>query len=331
MTDQVSKVPVLGDIPVLGYAFKSRKQSKIKTNLLIFITPRIVKSADELAEIYEEEEANRQKSLEEYTKEKKKVFPMFEESRPGIKKKEPREQEEDARDTTPAAESSKPAPEMNMPEVSPESGGREEPAAETPEALNRPGLERGQVAAVSVETLSPSVTPGETPGGSHGVPAEKLVDVAVSKNSGNGVMCRLTADGSIGDYRWFFLDHPTRLVVDVYGVTRGIPGKVMNISAPYVDRIRLGDYADKVRVVLDISGPSIPPHRVEQVDNQVVVLFGDAEHMRITGVSERPDKSTTGVATPVVPPSNVTRTVPVPEEDAVYFDDGRIDDPYGWE
>ncbi|HKW27819.1 MAG TPA: secretin N-terminal domain-containing protein [Verrucomicrobiae bacterium] len=41
-----TKVPILGDIPVLGYAFRSENKGLDKDNLLIFITPTIVKDTD---------------------------------------------------------------------------------------------------------------------------------------------------------------------------------------------------------------------------------------------------------------------------------------------
>jgi len=41
-----TKIPFLGDIPVLGYAFRSENKSIAKDNLLIFITPTIVKDTD---------------------------------------------------------------------------------------------------------------------------------------------------------------------------------------------------------------------------------------------------------------------------------------------
>jgi general secretion pathway protein D len=46
------KVPLLGDIPLLGWLFKSRGESTDKTNLFIFITPHIVENPAELASIY---------------------------------------------------------------------------------------------------------------------------------------------------------------------------------------------------------------------------------------------------------------------------------------
>jgi len=77
-TGGISKVPLLGDIPLLGWLFKSRSQTKIKTNLLIFITPRIVTSAEDLIKITEEEKERREKYIEEHGQEKKKIFPLFE-------------------------------------------------------------------------------------------------------------------------------------------------------------------------------------------------------------------------------------------------------------
>ena len=41
----VNKVPLLGDIPVLGYLFRSSAKIDNKSELLIFITPKIIKDA----------------------------------------------------------------------------------------------------------------------------------------------------------------------------------------------------------------------------------------------------------------------------------------------
>lgn len=46
MQDEViksrSKVPVLGDVPILGYAFQQRQNQRVKRNLLVFVTPSII-------------------------------------------------------------------------------------------------------------------------------------------------------------------------------------------------------------------------------------------------------------------------------------------------
>ena len=40
--EDVTKVPFLGDIPYLGNLFKTKTTSSSKTELLIFLTPKIV-------------------------------------------------------------------------------------------------------------------------------------------------------------------------------------------------------------------------------------------------------------------------------------------------
>jgi type IV pilus assembly protein PilQ len=40
--DTVSKVPVLGDIPGLGFLFRTRSSVSNKSELLIFVTPKII-------------------------------------------------------------------------------------------------------------------------------------------------------------------------------------------------------------------------------------------------------------------------------------------------
>jgi type IV pilus assembly protein PilQ len=45
ITNSVTKVPFLGDIPILGYAFKQTGKDIEKTELLIFLTPRIIKES----------------------------------------------------------------------------------------------------------------------------------------------------------------------------------------------------------------------------------------------------------------------------------------------
>jgi general secretion pathway protein D len=46
------QIPLLGDIPLLGWLFKSRVKGRDKSNLFIFITPHIVRNQDEAAAIY---------------------------------------------------------------------------------------------------------------------------------------------------------------------------------------------------------------------------------------------------------------------------------------
>lgn len=49
--ESVTKVPFLGDIPLLGLLFQQKSTTKNKTNLIVFLTPHIVKEAAHLAKL----------------------------------------------------------------------------------------------------------------------------------------------------------------------------------------------------------------------------------------------------------------------------------------
>ncbi|MBC8018728.1 MAG: type II secretion system secretin GspD [Verrucomicrobia bacterium] len=53
--DIVSKVPLLGDIPGLGWLFKTTNKTRKKTNLMILLTPHIIKDADDLAAVSDDQ------------------------------------------------------------------------------------------------------------------------------------------------------------------------------------------------------------------------------------------------------------------------------------
>ena len=48
---QINKVPLLGDIPFLGNAFKRTTRTSNKTELVIFLTPYIVEGTDKLEDL----------------------------------------------------------------------------------------------------------------------------------------------------------------------------------------------------------------------------------------------------------------------------------------
>jgi general secretion pathway protein D len=55
-TDNENKVPGLGDVPLLGWLFKNQNESNNRTNLFIFITPRVIKNPQEGARIYRQKQ-----------------------------------------------------------------------------------------------------------------------------------------------------------------------------------------------------------------------------------------------------------------------------------
>jgi general secretion pathway protein D len=49
VVDSVNRVPILGKIPILGALFRSKSKTAVKRNLMVFLKPRIVRDARELA------------------------------------------------------------------------------------------------------------------------------------------------------------------------------------------------------------------------------------------------------------------------------------------
>jgi general secretion pathway protein D len=62
-----TKIPFLGDLPILGYLFKHSVKKTQKTNLLIFLTPYIIKDQADLKRIFERKLRERREFLERYT------------------------------------------------------------------------------------------------------------------------------------------------------------------------------------------------------------------------------------------------------------------------
>ncbi len=65
--NSVSKVPILGDIPILGYLFKYKKKTTEKTNLLIVLTPYIIRDQTDLRRILKKKMEERREFIERYT------------------------------------------------------------------------------------------------------------------------------------------------------------------------------------------------------------------------------------------------------------------------
>lgn len=64
VTYGVSKVPFLGDIPLIGALFRIRKRSIAKTNLLVFLTPHIITKMEDFRAIFRQKMDERKEFLQ---------------------------------------------------------------------------------------------------------------------------------------------------------------------------------------------------------------------------------------------------------------------------
>jgi general secretion pathway protein D len=54
MNETIFEVPCLGNVPGLGWLFKSLSRTSGKTNLFIFLTPHIIENPEEADGVYQE-------------------------------------------------------------------------------------------------------------------------------------------------------------------------------------------------------------------------------------------------------------------------------------
>jgi general secretion pathway protein D len=74
-TENISKVPLLGDIPLLGWFFKTKSTQKQKTNLVILLTPFIIQEPGRLASGLEERQRTMLQPFSQNADEVRRVLP----------------------------------------------------------------------------------------------------------------------------------------------------------------------------------------------------------------------------------------------------------------
>ena len=65
-TEVETKVPILGDLPLIGALFRGKRSSSRKTNLLIFLTPHVIEEPADLEEVHRVKVAQRQEFLRRF-------------------------------------------------------------------------------------------------------------------------------------------------------------------------------------------------------------------------------------------------------------------------
>lgn len=103
------------------------------------------------------------------------------------------------------------------------------------------------VEAAEIEVLADDA---EAPASDTGPQATALLEVA-AKTEGGGVVIELLADGWIGNASQFVLQDPLRLVIDLPALVSKAADAELAVEVGEVSRVRVGQHADKVRVVVD--------------------------------------------------------------------------------
>lgn len=135
------------------------------------------------------------------------------------------------------------------------------PAAMAPEAEDDVSELEDASGPMTAPTLAPAA---EEPA------ADASAVSRIQKVVANGDMIEIAADGPIDNIDSFDLDDPERLVIDFWGARNGVSPRQFPVSGSSVERVRIGEHPDKVRVVFDL-GVELESHRVEPVAEGVKV------------------------------------------------------------
>ncbi len=86
----------------------------------------------------------------------------------------------------------------------------------------------------------------------------------------------ITADQTIQDYETLVFDDPNRLVIDFPKASSFTESKVIPVGSPVLEKVRMREYSDRVRVVLHFPG-EIPHHQLYRKDETVVFSWTAAK------------------------------------------------------
>ena len=77
VTETTDKIPLLGDIPIIGWLFKSRAKNIVKTNLLLLLTPTIIKADGDYRKLFDKKIKEQQEFIDKnYSQKDRKTIYM---------------------------------------------------------------------------------------------------------------------------------------------------------------------------------------------------------------------------------------------------------------
>jgi general secretion pathway protein D len=143
-TKTATKIPVLGDIPLLGVLFRGKGDTERKSNLLIFLTPHVINEPADLEEVYRVKWAQREEFLRRfYGKSRDKQEAELEQLLGGsmnfidkpspYRTKQPPVPSEDTIDIHPTTPTTPAAPAQAAPTTAPDAGGDDDEATPAPD------------------------------------------------------------------------------------------------------------------------------------------------------------------------------------------------------
>jgi type IV pilus assembly protein PilQ len=182
-------------------------------------------------------------------------------------------------------------PAIPLPKVAKEAAKKEEPVKETPPSPAKPLMK-----------------------------ARSLRGVDISAKA-DWVEVDLRADGLIPDYKSFELARPARLAVDLPKMTNASGKGNINVGSRLLKEIRVGQHADKIRVVFNFPEAKIPPYQLAKEGAELKLILGEvkkeAPMAEKTPPAESPKPEQVAEAPPKAKEEAAPTAAPAPEKPVV--------------
>ncbi|ABB31217.1 type IV pilus secretin PilQ [Geobacter metallireducens RCH3] len=167
--------------------------------------------------------------------------------------------------------------------------------------------------AAAPEPVAPQ--PANTP-----VAAERKIADAITAITPRKDSLEIRTTGEVADFKTFRLTKPDRLVLDVFGVKAALAQKVVPVNSLGIETVRVGAYPDKVRLVLDASGDTLPAFTVEKTAAGLAVVPSSSP-AAVAAKSRESEQTTPALVTGAAPKAEAKPVVHAgaPEVDSIEF------------
>jgi type IV pilus assembly protein PilQ len=181
-----------------------------------------------------------------------------------------------------------------------------------------PAIPLPQVAKEAVKKEEPVKTPS-TPPAKPLMKARSLRGVDISAKA-DWVEVDLRGDGLMPDYNSFQLARPTRLAVDIPKMTNASGKANINVGNRLLKEIRIGQHADKIRVVFTFPDAKIPQYQLAKEGAELKLILGEVKKeapMPEKNPPAEPPKPAQVAETPSKVKEEPASAAPVPEKPAI--------------
>ena len=184
--------------------------------------------------------------------------------------------------------------------------------------FGRPAIPLPQVAKEAVKKEEPVKEPSPPPAKPL-MKARSLRGVDISAKA-DWVEVDLRGDGLIPEYNSFQLARPTRLAVDIPKMTNASGKANINVGNRLLKEIRIGQHADKIRVVFTFPDAKIPQYQLAKEGAELKLILGEVKKeapMAEKTPPAEPPKTEQVAEAPSKAKEDVAPAAPVPEKPAI--------------